>query len=378
MAKSEPQPDVLVLGEHPCAYLAGALLKQKTKLNVLHATIPDDHAPDHLVLINPALFDLHPLLGSLKRKLTLTPIYGLQFLSDDPEVRSEHRSKSAMAFVTSYKGMRAAMLKLAEAEGVELANPKQLTISAVHEKGLDVVVGKSEVHATVLILAGRLPDHEQRMLGLPEAWEREVLHRYTFAKLKRGVQIDLGSRPAAPMSLDLDSTLNWGWLLGHEAACQISIEQTLDGPEAAPATQLLQHWVNVLRRHGVIREGPNEAFEEPETLVLPLAGAMAHEGVHNRTLLIGPAGGFYSACAEDMYPNCWSALFAVDVVKKALKEPHLQDAIQAYRQKWRTTLGDYLRGPQQNLRFLLPLVYRNQVMTTRLAESILLGKSVVR
>ena len=64
--------------------------------------------------------------------------------------------------------------------------------------------------------------------------------------------------------------------------------------------------------------------------------------------------------------------------KKALKEPHLQDAIKPYRQKWRTTLGDYLRGPQQNLRFLLPLVYRNQVMTTRLSESILLGKSVVR
>ena len=43
-----------------------------------------------------------------------------------------------------------------------------------------------------------------------------------------------------------------------------------------------------------------------------------------------------------------------------------------------TTLGDYLRGPQQNLRFLLPLVYRNPVMTARLTESILQGKSVVR
>jgi len=378
MAKPEPQLDVLVLGEHPCAYLAGALLKQKSKLNVLHATIPDDHTPDRLVLINPALFDLHPLLSPLKRKLNLTSVYGLQFLSDDPDVRSEHRSRSAMAFVTSAKDFRSAMIKLAEAEGVELVSPKQLSITAVHEKGLDVVVGKNEVHPAVLILAGRLPDHEQRMLGLPEAWERDVLHRYTFARLKRGVQVDLGSRPVAPMSLDLDSTLNWAWLLTHGGFCQIAIEQALDGPEAAPAAQLLQHWVEVLRRHGVIKEGPAEPFEDAEMLVLPLAGAMAHEGVHNRALLIGPAGGFYSACAEDMYPNCWSALFAVEVVKKALKEPHLQDAIQAYRQKWRTTLGDYLRGPQQNLRFLLPLVYRNQVMTTRLAESILLGKSVVR
>jgi flavin-dependent dehydrogenase len=111
---------------------------------------------------------------------------------------------------------------------------------------------------------------------------------------------------------------------------------------------------------------------------LPFAGALVHEGLANRTLLVGPAGGFYSASGEDIYPNVWSALFAADAIKKALKETHLQDALAPYRHNWRTTLGDYLRGPQQNLRFLLPLVYRNQVMTTRLTEAILLGKGMVR
>jgi flavin-dependent dehydrogenase len=134
----------------------------------------------------------------------------------------------------------------------------------------------------------------------------------------------------------------------------------------------------VLRAHQILTGKAAIAVEEAESLDLPLAAALAHEGVANRTLLIGPAGGFFSACSEDIYPNCWSAVFAADAVKKALKEPHLQDALQPYRHRWRTTLGDYLRGPQQNLRFLLPLVYRNQVMTTRLTESILLGKSVVR
>ena len=94
--------------------------------------------------------------------------------------------------------------------------------------------------------------------------------------------------------------------------------------------------------------------------------------------MIGPAGGFYTACAEDIYPACWSATFAADIARRAVKEKHLQDALGAYRHKWGATLGDYLRGPQQNLRFLLPLVYRNKVMTARLAEAILYGKSVVR
>jgi len=94
--------------------------------------------------------------------------------------------------------------------------------------------------------------------------------------------------------------------------------------------------------------------------------------------MIGPAGGFFSSSGEDVYPGCWSAKFAADAMKKALMEPHLQDALGVYRSKWRTTLGDYLRGPQQNLQFLLPLVYRNPVMTERMAEAILLGKNVVR
>src|SRR5205085_7495631 len=116
---------------------------------------------------------------------------------------------------------------------------------------------------------------------------------------------------------------------------------------------LLEYWVDVLRKNGVLTAKANVPLDTAESMDLPLAGALAHEGVANRTLLVGPAGGFYSACSEDIYPNCWSAVYAADTMKKALKERHLQDALNGYRSAWRTTLGDYLRGPQQNLRSLL-------------------------
>ena len=67
-----------------------------------------------------------------------------------------------------------------------------------------------------------------------------------------------------------------------------------------------------------------------------------------------------------------------DRVPGGRPEPHLQDALQPYRQKWGTTLGEYLRGPQQNLRFLMTLIYRNKQMSARIAEAILAGKSVIR
>jgi flavin-dependent dehydrogenase len=370
-----------VLGEHPATYLVAALLRHKTKLRVVHTVIPGEAEADRLVVINPSFFTLHPLLEPLRRKLDTVAVYGLQFLSDDPEIRSEYRSKAALSYVASYKQVRSELVKVAEAQGVELETPKQpeqMQIHRLDESGVDVTVCRRQLRAKVLVLGGSLPERHRRLLGLPESWEPEVIHRYTFVKLSGAKWADLGARPVMPMSLNLREMLCWGWLLPGPKSVQLAVEQPVETLSRVRPAELLAHWIGVLRKNGILNGKGDPSVEGAQSLDLPLAGALAHEGVANRTLLVGPAGGFYSACTEDIYPNCWSALYAADAVKKALKETHLQDALQPYRHKWRTTLGDYLRGPQQNLRFLLPLVYRNQVMTTRLTESILLGKSVVR
>lgn len=378
MPKPEPQPDVLVLGEHPSAYLAAALLKLKSKLNVLHATIPGQQPPDRLVLLNPELFELNSILSGLGRKIDCRPVYGLQFLADFPPTRSEYRGKSAMADIACYSQVRSAMAAVAKKQQVQLINARQLQIRYLDEHGIDVTINGHEYRPKALVLAGRLDTAQERMLGLPESWEHGVLHRYTFAQMRRPRTDDTASRGATPMSLDLHGQLLPAWLLSTKTHMQLAVAQPMNTLRQHPPEQLLDHWLGVLARHGAIDPETKIPPDAIESLDLPFAGALAHEGVANRTLLIGPAGGFCSACGEDIYPNCWSAVFAADVMKKALKERHLQDALQPFRQKWRTTLGEYLRGPQQNLKFLLPLVYRNQVMTTRLAEAVLQGKNVVR
>lgn len=378
MAKTDPQLDVLVLGDHPAAYLCAALLKHKSKLHVLHSTLPHETCPDRLLILNPALFELHPLLEPLRRKIQATPVYGLRFISDTVGVASEHRSRSALAGITSYKSARTAMLKLAQGQGVESLSPKHLEIHRLDERGIDVTIGKSQLRPKMLVLGGLPNEQESKMLGLPEGWGPDVVHRYTFVKLPGSKWADLGSRPIIPMSLNLRDLLCWGWLLPSDKCVQVAVEQPVETLSRVGPLELLSHWIGVLRAHGLLAGKGQVSIADAQSVDLPLGGALAHEGLANRTLLIGPAGGFYSATAEDIYPNCWSAIYAADAVKRALREVHLQDALQPYRHKWRTTLGDYLRGPQQNLRFLLPLVYRNPVMTSRLTESILLGKSVVR
>src|SRR5437763_1406646 len=83
--KSEPQLDILVLGEHPASYLCAAILRVGTKLRVVHSTIPQEVPVDRICLLNPALFSLHKLLEPIKRKLDLTALYGLQFLADEAD-----------------------------------------------------------------------------------------------------------------------------------------------------------------------------------------------------------------------------------------------------------------------------------------------------
>jgi hypothetical protein len=381
--KSPPPPaiDALVLGEHPSAYLAALLLHAGDKgkgLRVVHATIPDQNEPDHLVLINPAFFALHPALESIRKRVEMVTLYGLQFISDDPAVRSEHRSKSAMAYVASSRAVRAEMARVAEQAGVECLTPKALEIRRVDETGLDVSCGKNVLRATSLVLGGLLPAAQRRVLGMPDAWGPDVVHRYTYVKLGGQKKwADVAARPVAPMSLNLMETLCWGWLLPGPKYCQIAVAQPVETLAKLPAATLLAHWARVLHAAGVLMRD-EVPLDHAEHLDLPAAGALAHEGVANRTLLVGPAGGFYGQSTEDVYPNGWSAVFAADVLRRALKEPHLQDALNPYRSKWRTSLGQYLRGSQQDFRFLLPLVYRNEVMTARLTESILQGKAVVR
>src|SRR3954469_24638887 len=103
MVKPAADVDVLVLGSHPCAALAAALLRQNSSIRVTCGRVPDEPADERLVLFNSELFELHPLLSGLKKQLELSPYYGVRFLGDDAQTRSEYAGKSVAAYVGAMK-----------------------------------------------------------------------------------------------------------------------------------------------------------------------------------------------------------------------------------------------------------------------------------
>ena len=104
---------------------------------------------------------------------------------------------------------------------------------------------------------------------------------------------------------------------------------------------------------------------------------MARKGKNEGTIFRRPNGSWRAQVSLDgrrLGHTCRSRAECQQWVRRTLGEI---DQGMTFEERG-LTLGDYLRGPQQNLRFLLPLVYRNAIMTARLADAILLGKSVVR
>ncbi|HTW94138.1 MAG TPA: hypothetical protein VMD30_05040 [Tepidisphaeraceae bacterium] len=379
MAKSVAQiSDCLVLGEHPASYLAAALLRQAGDLNVLQVAPTGSSFADRLVMINPAFLELHPLLQKLRKKIDLSPLYGLTYLCDDGATRAEYHSKCIVAYVASFRQLRDEIADAARRCGVQMVGKKEVSVYRLHENGIDLSLGKNQQQTRALIIGDGVSAELSKTLGFNGSGAPPVIHRFTFARLAPGCGPDLGSRPAAPICLQLGNETCWAWLLTLGKWAQVAVNQPTDSLAARPPEHLLKKWIAILRQQKFLPAGAEFPLEKIRSIDLSLAGALEHEGVGNRTLLIGPAGGFYAASTEDIYPNCWSSLFAADALADALRQRHLQDALNTYRSSWRTTLGDYLRGPSVNLKYLLPLIYRNPVMTERISESLLMGKGVVR
>lgn len=386
MPTSATDCDVLVLGDHPCTYVAVVLLRKAGVKRVRHLVIPTDTTPSRPVLVNPDVFEIDKTLVGWQKNVALSAVNGVHFLGNDVGTHNRHDAKEPIAFVARMDDLSDAIRPIAKEAGATLGRPASLKVLAADPAGVDLLVDGKPLRATAMIVGGELPLRDKQILGIFQSWDGDVQRRVGYTSLAKprsrggvaGKALATGDAGSViPMSLDLGGTKQWAWMLTCPKGTTCLV---VDGPaegKCESAHRSLQRWADVLATHGVIDKTSIDPANV-RSMTTAAAGSLAQDNVANRTLLIGPAGGFFSASGEDVYPNCWSAQFAAAVLAKAMKQPLLQDALDAYRSCWRTTLGLYLQGPQQNLQFLLPMVHRNPAMAARLAEAILVGKTVVR
>lgn len=131
-------------------------------------------------------------------------------------------------------------------------------------------------------------------------------------------------------------------------------------------------------RAGGLFEG--HGFSILQTVVRPLSRGAALEmesHVGKRSILIGDAGGFVSALSHDrLHPAIQSARLAVDTCRTALTSAQPQDTLAEFDHNWRHDLVEFLRLPNTDLRFLVPLVFTNELMAKKLANAFIAGTNL--
>lgn len=108
----------------------------------------------------------------------------------------------------------------------------------------------------------------------------------------------------------------------------------------------------------------------PRGLALDMDTHVAKHG-----LVIGDAGGFVVAVShEGLHPALMTGMLAAEICAKALESDYPQDVLSEFDTRWRVCLAEFLRLPNSDLRFLVPLIFTNERIAGRIANWLLCAK----
>ncbi len=241
--------------------------------------------------------------------------------------------------------------------------------------------------SSVIVERGDQEPVESTLLLIASGWERALVDRVGFVRPRSGMaywtaQVDAppkaGSARRSPrvvVVLGLDKPGSFGvclvssrhmavtinWLQERDDAVSVCVDLC----RAAFERGIVPLDLSASAANAVLTRSPASIALDLET----------HVGKH--TLLIGDCGGFVTAASnESIYPAMWSARIAVDVIDKALQGRSSQDELMAFNSRWRIDMADYLRPPNTDPQFLLPLVFSNQSMADRMGAAFFCGETI--
>jgi flavin-dependent dehydrogenase len=265
-------------------------------------------------------------------------------------------------------------------------------VKAVEDAGITLLQGAAvedlrltETSAVVSLAGGETV--EGRLLVLAAGKETSLLDRCGLARSRTATpiwtaQVDAlveggseSTEPRVHVVLGLNRSGSFGVCYVWGSRLSVAINWLGERNEAIPA---LIDLCKMAAAHGIVpADLCNEAVAE-RLVRSPAAEALdmdSHVGKH--TLLIGDAGGFISAASnEGVYPAMWSAWIAADIADTALGIQHSQDALMSFDSRWRIEMADYLRSPNTDIQFLLPLIFSNQPMADRMGAAFFQGENI--
>lgn len=369
--------DLLVLGAGPAGAAAAVFAADKGLNTVIleqRARRPGAAQPE---LLHPDAHTLLSKVGVASKGAVLGSIESVAFVDEVHDRNTAARLDERIDVVDAER-LTETMLDKATSAGATLSTETTITAVQAEEHAVSLVARDGRrFTGRFLIAADGCGSLAVRSFGLDTP--KEAAPPATTSCQVICIRTDIPAATKADSNVGLtwvltaDDLTSFGYVFGVRGflVTRLVAAATADGIRVAFAravarwkdTGLLPKGMDVDPRSAVVRKVPRAVALDMET----------HVAKH--TLAIGDAGGFVSAVGhEALYPAIWSADLATGVCAEALTATHPQDVLAEFDSRWRRAMVEYLRLPNVDLRFLIPLVFTNERMAHRFANALFSGK----
>lgn len=365
--------DVLIAGAGPAGATAAALLAGQGRSVLL---IEQDAIPrqaQRTVWVNACVAALVESLGSNPDEVLSAPFSDVTFYDGELQKSASPNLTQPAGYLLERSAFEDALVQAATRAGAELMAPCTVAGVKLAEEGVEVNTSDAQVFSgRVLLLAAG-----NKNPLIDQVLPAHVLH----PGHRQTAQVE-GTDPAAPDSvqavtviLGLDREGGFGLLIRRGQSLRMAATAACS---ADSVRRMLVNLCGNLAAKGIVTVDLTAQARQARVWQIASSAALemdSHVGKH--CLVIGDAGGFVAAGSDEgIYPAMWSAQIAAGVVTEALASRHSQDTLMQFDAKWRIAMAEYLRPPNTDVQFLLPLIFSNQPMADRMAAAFFAGQNI--
>lgn len=370
--------DMLVLGAGPAGAAAAAFAaKENMRVVLLDQNQPQPTTPQ-IEWLSPNADRLLEKLEMKRDEFVIGSINAVRFIDIKNCRTAKATLKPAVDLVLTQSLLEQLKLKAKEL-GAVLNDDAQIVAINPHEETIRLVsADDQELAGKFLVAADGSESWAAKKLGIyPQTLSSRQSLGCQWTSLRTGSPNSRKSPPSVELSVLFTSenladfnyicrigdAIAVGFVANADADAGVSrFEQTLDWGKT---DGILPADLKIDSNEQVYRKIPRGLALDMET-----HGA-------KRSLVVGDAGGFVATLShEGLYPAIWSADLAVETCANAMKSSHPQDTLADFDNRWRQEMVEYLRLPNVDLRFLMPLMFSNEQMAQKLARAFLYGENL--
>lgn len=376
--------DILIVGAGPAGATAATILAKRSHRVALvdqqKIPVPGPRA----IWLGARTPDLLGEIDVSLEGVFDNPVETVILHSADLSSRIQAPLDSPPAYLADGAAVNAELVKAATAAGVELVPNTTVTDVKLGEAHVELELESgSALQGRMLVGAwGGNSAFTSRVGVVPPLddgalWAAEIevdVEAPESAGAKETGQAVVPCRPTAELILGMEDQ-GMGYVLRDTTRLRIAVHAR---SASADLGVRLRQLCARLRRAGVIPVDLDKRVGRATVRRSSACAALefdSHVGKH--ALVIGEAGGFVAGMSnEGVYPAMWSAKIAAEVMDEALSAESSQDHLMQFDTRWRTVMADYLRSPQTELQFLLPLIFSKEPMAVRMANAFFLGDNI--